>query len=557
MRNDHLVKFVLIQAVVLSAIGQLHAGEGVLLGHWKLAGDASDASGNNLRSENHGADLTAPGPEGQANGAARFDGRKAFIEVPSQDNLNLGADDFTLAVWVHTEERLDDVLGDILSKFDPAARRGINWCIRNSSGTSGSQSNYRNVHFGVDAGTEPKWTDCGRPGDAIYVTAVASHDGELFAGVCEPNEGQTGHVYQYAGGERWIDCGSPDGSNAVMVVATHGGKLYAGTGRYNLSGSALPESPNATAGGKVFRYEGDGRWTDCGKLGDSDAVGGLVVYRGELYGTSLYRPAGMFRYAGGTQWVACSLPKDGRRVVSPAVFNGHLYAGTFDGCAIYRFDGESWFDAVELEPSGQTYSLEVHAGELCVGTWPSGRVYRSSDGAKWKDAGRLGAEAEVMGMAVHNGKLYGGTLPLAEVYRFDGDGAWQLTGRVDHSPDVRYRRAWSMAVHDGRLYCGTLPSGHVYAMTAGVSVTHDRELEPGWRHLAAVRQGTRLIMYVDGQVVAESPPKADASLDVSNDEPLRIGFGEHDYFRGSLCDLRLYRGALSTDEIAELLKAAR
>jgi hypothetical protein len=162
-----------------------------------------------------------------------------------------------------------------------------------------------------------------------------------------------------------------------------------------------------------------------------------------------------------------------------------------------------------------------------------------------------------MGMAVHNGKLYGGTLPLAGVFRFDGDGTWQLTGRVDHTPDVRYRRAWSMAVHDGRLYCGTLPSGHVYAMTAGVSVTHDRELEPGWRHLAAVRQGTRLIMYVDGEVVAESPPKADASLDVSNDEPLRIGFGEHDYFRGSLCDLRLYRGALSTDEIAELLKTAR
>src|SRR5690349_6940649 len=137
MRNVHLVKLVLIHAVAFIAIGQLHADEGVLLGHWTLAGDASDASGNNLRSENHGADLTAPGPGGQANGAARFDGRKAFIEVPSQDILNLGADDFTLAVWVHTEERLDDALGDILSKFDPAARRGINWCIRNSSGTSG------------------------------------------------------------------------------------------------------------------------------------------------------------------------------------------------------------------------------------------------------------------------------------------------------------------------------------------------------------------------------------------------------------------------------------
>jgi hypothetical protein len=83
-------------------------------------------------------------------------------------------------------------------------------------------------------------------------------------------------------------------------------------------------------------------------------------------------------------------------------------------------------------------------------------------------------------------------------------------------------------------------------------VTHDQELKPGWRHLAAVRQGNRLIMYVDGEVVAASPPKADASLEVSNDEPLRIGLGEHDYFRGSLCDLRLYGGALSMGEIADL-----
>jgi hypothetical protein len=61
-------------------------------------------------------------------------------------------------------------------------------------------------------------------------------------------------------------------------------------------------------------------------------------------------------------------------------------------------------------------------------------------------------------------------------------------------------------------------------------------------------------MYVDGEVVAASEPTSNASLDLSNDEPLHIGLGEHDYFRGSLSDLRLYRGALSMQEIADLIE---
>ena len=162
-----------------------------------------------------------------------------------------------------------------------------------------------------------------------------------------------------------------------------------------------------------------------------------------------------------------------------------------------------------------------------------------------------------MGMAVHNGKLYAGTLPLAEVYRHDGGTRWTRTGRLDLTPDVRYRRAWSMAVFDGRLFCGTLPSGRVHALEVGQSVTLDRALQAGWRHLAAVREGGRLSLYVDGKRVASSSPTPNASpLDLTNDQPLRIGFGEHDYFRGSLSDLRLYDRALSAGEIAALATTA-
>jgi hypothetical protein len=156
-----------------------------------------------------------------------------------------------------------------------------------------------------------------------------------------------------------------------------------------------------------------------------------------------------------------------------------------------------------------------------------------------------------MGMLVHNGQLYAGTLPLAEVYRYDGGQTWTKTAQLDTTPDVRYRRAWSMAQYRGRLFCSTLPSGHVHSLEAGRCVTYDHQLAPGWRHVAAVKQGSTLRLYVDGQPVAESAQFDPGAFDLTTDEPLLIGAGAGDYFHGSLSDVRLYRRALSQEEIGQ------
>ena len=221
---------------------------------------------------------------------------------------------------------------------------------------------------------------------------------------------------------------------------------------------------------------------------------------------------------GADSWQRCPLPTDGHRVVPLAVFNGYIYAGSYDSCSVYRFDGKGWEAFPALESSGQTYSFEVQSGELFVGTWPNGQVFRLDRGERWVPAGRLGEEKEVMGMAVHNGKLYAGTLPLAEVYRHDGGTRWTRTGRLDLTPDVRYRRAWSMAVFDGRLFCGTLPSGRVHALEVGQSVTLDRALAPGWKHLAAVREGGRLSLHVNGSTrrIVLLRPRTHPPLDLTN-----------------------------------------
>ncbi len=530
----------------------VHADEPSLIAHWKLDGNARDRSGNKLDGQLHGVDLNKPSPAPRSGRAALFDGRDDYIEVPHAEQLDLGTDEFSVAAWVHTSEELDDVLGDVLSKYDPQSRRGFVFGIKHNVGGTTSQANYRHVHFGIDNGRlDESWTDNGRPGDAVLIYALAVHDGQLFAGTCVAGKDEAGRVYRYAGDDSWIDCGAPDRCNAVSTLAVYDGKLYAGVSKYRLAGSSLTESENPHGGGKIYRYEGDQKWIHVGTLPEVQAINGMLVYRGKLYASSTYAPAGLFRYDGGSTWTNCGSP-GGKRVEALCVFNGNLFATGYDEGAVYRYDGHAWTHCGRLADNTQTYGFAIHHGQLYVATWRSGRVYRYAADNDWVDVGRLGDELEVMGMASYNGNLYAGTLPLAAVFRYDGSGHWHDTGRVDRTPEVRYRRAWTMAVYRGRLFVGTLPSGHVMSIEAGKSVTLDRELPSGWVHVAAVKSSDRLKLYLNGKLAAESSAFDAADYDLSNATPLKIGFGPHDYFNGQLSDVRLYRQALSDNDVAKI-----
>lgn len=522
-----------------------------LIAHWKLAGDARDATGNGHDGENHGADLAASGRAGTTPGAARFDGRDDFITVRHAAALQTGRGDFSIALWLHTADRVDDDPGEILGKFDPARRNGFTLCLRNNTGVTWSQANLRQLQFGIDSGSEPRWRDEGRPGNALCAFSLATYDGALYAGTCEPGVGESGRVYRYDGPGKWTDCGAPDGSNAVCSLAAFDGRLYAGTGKYRVSGSAQLESENLRLGGKVFRYEGGDRWTDCGQLPGVEAIGGMVVFGGQLHATSLYKPAGFFRYKGGLEWEALPTPED-KRTVALGVFNGSLWAGCYDAGLIFRFDGKAWHHYPPLGDNTQTYAMAILGGGLCVSTWPSGRVFRLAPGDTWQDLGRSGEEKETMGTVLHNGMLYTGTLPLAQVYRYDGGATWTHIAQLDQTPEVKYRRVWTMAQYQGRLLCTTLPSGHVHSLETGACVTLDRELASGWRHITAVRAGNRLRLFVDGALAAESASFDPAAFNLDNDQPLKIGAGPGDYFNGSLSDVHLYGRALGEEEIKAL-----
>ena len=53
-----------------------------------------------------------------------------------------------MAAWVNA----GDEGGDILSKFDPASRRGFNFSVVTNTGVNCAQSNWRHIHFGIDDG---------------------------------------------------------------------------------------------------------------------------------------------------------------------------------------------------------------------------------------------------------------------------------------------------------------------------------------------------------------------------------------------------------------------
>src|SRR5690606_15500429 len=173
------------------------------------------------------------------NGSAMFNGRDSWLEVPSHDLLKRGTGDFTIAAWVETDAELDDVLGDIISQYDPATRRGFQLTLAHNVGGTTSQANYRHLQFGIDNDKlDSQWTDCGRPGQAVLIFTLGIHNGKLYAGTCEAGADQKGRVFEYQGNGNWRDLGAPDLCNAVSCLAVHDGQLYVGVSQYRLSGSA-------------------------------------------------------------------------------------------------------------------------------------------------------------------------------------------------------------------------------------------------------------------------------------------------------------------------------
>lgn len=79
----------------------------------------------------------------------------------------------------------------------------------------------------------------------------------------------------------------------------------------------------------------------------------------------------------------------------------------------------------------------------------------------------------------------------------------------------------------------------------------------GRRHLATVRGGGALRLYVDGAPVAEAVSFNLTDYDLATDGPLQIACGQSGPFSGSLSDVRLYNRPLLNADVAAIFEELR
>lgn len=536
-----------------------------LVAHWPLRGDTQDVVGAADGQPEH---ITF-GERG-----AVFNGRDGRIRVPASPTLDVGTRDFSITAWVRCETPFASTLGDLVSKFDPAARRGINLHVSGSSPAYSAMSDTRHVHFGIDDGYLGKWQDHGKPCESnSLISNIVAYEGELYCGIADADRPEDrAHVYRFGGDQKWIDCGrlgSDPNHNSVMSMIVHDGKLVAGTGiwdwmqAFNLVKGLPPAAPT-----HVFQYEGGTQWKDLGQVGNGTRVLCLASFQGELYaGLDSVGGGHAFKYDG-KGWIDCGAP-DGKNFECLLPWGGTLYGSTHGN--IYEYQGGQQWKRIGTAPHDivQIHSMQVYGGKVLLGTWPQGYVLRQEGLENWVKIGRLGLPEgpklnnEVMDLTVYNGKLYAGLIPLAEMYRYERDGEWTQLGslakRSDWNVDTTatWTRVTCLSAFQGRLFAGTgscqgraldamvdASLGRVFSIQAGQVVSHEHDIGGAWTHLAAVRRGRKLELHVNGKLAATSALRDGPLFDLTNASDLWIGFGAQNFFHGELADLRWYDGAL-------------
>lgn len=583
----NLVSILFVVCVLFSSTGckSQSRQKTKLLARWKLDSDSRDYSGNNLHGTNHGVTFNP-------SAYASFNGVDSYIEVLDHDLLQLGDRDFTISAWIKCDSG-PRMVGDIINKYDPDSRSGINFHVFSSGSGYSAVSDYRSVLFGIDNGKEGEWIDCGRPSSTnTIVSSLIVFEGNLYAGIGDAvNSSDACRIFKYEGDRKWSDLGriSTDPKTpSVMASLIHHGKLYVATGKWDYA--------RQPSGGKagLYEYMGNNRWKELGFV-RGKRVMSIASYDNQIYAVD--NLAATYRYNDATgEWSQVIEASPDRYINevgsslkfrSTGVFQDKLYGGAGD--TIKRLENYDWKTVGAFNPANinQVHTFDVYQGNLYAGTWPDGSIIRYDGDNRWKDCGWIGASEtaeengrqvhnnEINDLIVYNGKLYAGAIPKGEVWRYEGGEKSTLIKRLVVNPDytVSEHESWSrvtsMAIYQGQLFAGTstargvakndqtFDAGKVFRWEAGRVVTYDDDLGTEWRLVTAIREKNNLKLFIDGKLVSTSTAIAGADISVSNNKPLVIGFGSLNFFKGSMKDVRLYAGALDESGIKQLYKTGR
>jgi hypothetical protein len=491
--------------------------------------------------------------------------------------------------WVDIGPHGESGNPELAAWFDAATRRGLTLSLVSGGGGYSSQGDAVRLSVGIDDGTAPAWHDCGAPNpDSRYISnSLTVSGGALYAASTDAaTPDGYAHVYRHLGGQSWLDLGRPPGVDArgIGPMVSHDGALHVASWTYDWTrvGALLLGPVHG------YRLGADDTWTDLGPIGAARRIFGMASYAGELYASA--DDDHVYRHRAG-RWESVTRLRGYPHPLHVA--DGRLWVGTVDPGELWSFDGTAWYDEGNPEPdpadASQLHSFARPGGHLAVGTWPLGHVLRR-DAGRWVSLGGPAGATEINGLQLYNGMLYAGALPYAELSRYDAaagwtsirrfnepdDGAlvdiaasgWQsrqdmaVAGAGDDADDSLMRdwgRVTSMVEHDGRLFVSTGNStssyddspnktmlGRVFALSAGTVATTAQALSPGRHHVAAVRDGAALALYVDGRVAATAEGQLDSPIAMPQDAARRTG---------ELAGARWFDRALTAQEVEALCAA--
>ncbi len=194
---------------------------------------------------------------------------------------------------------------------------------------------------------------------------------------------------------------------------------------------------------------------------------------------------------------------------------------------------------------------------------PNGNVLRVSDanataltlsgGAAWA-TGVSGAALSFSGASAATasnttlGNFGTGDFSLSLWVKYTGAGGYLLSKRPNVSG---YCSFFNLGVSSiaGLEVCSDT-SGTNYLAVSGAKVINNGV----WHHLAAVRVGPTISLYVDGAMDATKTGSGTATL--SGTTPLFLGGNPNNYFNGLMDEVRVYNRALTPGEISSLAASA-
>jgi len=146
-------------------------------------------------------------------------------------------------------------------------------------------------------------------------------------------------------------------------------------------------------------------------------------------------------------------------------------------------------EALDPPPSAQAWKQVADAaGNVYVGTWADGRIYRLDPDGKmdlYFDSEDLGLQALAVDEA---GALYAGGIPSGNVYRLTAANESQVLATLPE-PYI-----WELVWAEGQLYAATGPRGRLYRLTAAGEA--EVIFEAPDRHLLALTRGPEKRLYV-------------------------------------------------------------